>query len=161
PGREVRLRYAYYITCTDVVKDPKTGEVIELHCTYDPETRGGSSPDGRKVLGTIHWVSANHCFPAEVRLYDRLFTKENPNDVEEGKTFLDYLNPHSLEIKTAMCEPFLKNAKPEEKFQFERIGYFCVDSKFSKPGQPVFNRTVTLKDTWSKILKSLQEENNQ
>ncbi|QLH54464.1 MAG: Glutaminyl-tRNA synthetase [Candidatus Kapaibacterium sp.] len=160
PGREVRLRYAYYITCTDVVKDPKTGEVIELHCTYDPETRGGSSPDGRKVLGTIHWVSANHCFPAEVRLYDRLFTKENPNDVEEGKTFLDYLNPHSLEIKTAMCEPFLKNAKPEEKFQFERIGYFCVDSKFSKPGQPVFNRTVTLKDTWSKILKSLQEENN-
>lgn len=160
PGREVRLRYAYYITCTDVVKDPKTGEVIELHCTYDPETRGGSSPDGRKVLGTIHWVSANHCFPAEVRLYDRLFTKENPNDVEEGKTFLDYLNPHSLEIKTVMCEPFLKNAKPEEKFQFERIGYFCVDSKFSKPGQPVFNRTVTLKDTWSKILKSLQEENN-
>ncbi|ROL56512.1 glutamine--tRNA ligase/YqeY domain fusion protein [Bacteroidetes/Chlorobi group bacterium Naka2016] len=160
PGREVRLRYAYYITCTDVVKDPKTGEVIELHCTYDPETRGGSSPDGRKVLGTIHWVSANHCFPAEVRLYDRLFTKENPNDVEEGKTFLDYLNQHSLEIKTAMCEPFLKNAKPEEKFQFERIGYFCVDSKFSKPGQPVFNRTVTLKDTWSKILKSLQEENN-
>lgn len=158
PGREVRLRYAYYITCHDVVKDPKTGEIVELHCTYDPETRGGSSPDGRKVLGTIHWVSAKHCFPAEVRLYDRLFVKENPNDVEEGKTFLDYLNPNSLEIKTGYCEPFLKDAKPEEKFQFERIGYFCVDSKFSKPGQPVFNRTVTLKDTWSKILKSLQNE---
>lgn len=158
PGREVRLRYAYYITCHDVVKDPKTGEIVELRCTYDPETRGGSSPDGRKVLGTIHWVSAKHCFPAEVRLYDRLFVKENPNDVEEGKTFLDYLNPNSLEIKTGYCEPFLKDAKPEEKFQFERIGYFCVDSKFSKPGQPVFNRTVTLKDTWSKILKSLQNE---
>ncbi|MCX7909881.1 MAG: glutamine--tRNA ligase/YqeY domain fusion protein [Ignavibacteria bacterium] len=158
PGREVRLRYAYYITCTDVIKDPKTGEIVELHCTYDPETRGGSSPDGRKVLGTIHWVSANHYFPAEVRLYDRLFTKENPNDVEEGKTFLDYINPNSLEIKTGYCEPFLKNAKPEEKFQFERIGYFCVDTKYSRPGKPVFNRTVTLKDTWSKILKSLQNE---
>lgn len=160
PGREVRLRYAYYITCTDVVKDPKTGEILELHCTYDPATRGGSSPDGRKVLGTIHWVSASHCFPAEIRLYDRLFIKENPNDVEEGKTFLDYLNPNSLEIKTGLCEPFLKDAKPEEKFQFERVGYFCVDSKYSRPGKPVFNRTVTLKDTWAKILKSLQEENN-
>ncbi len=158
PGREVRLRYAYYITCTDVVKDSQTGEIIELHCTYDPETRGGSSPDGRKVLGTIHWVSAGHCIPAEVRLYDRLFLKEDPNDVEEGKTFLDYLNPNSLEIKIGLCEPFLKTAKPEDKFQFERIGYFCVDNKFSKPGEPVFNRTVTLKDSWSKILKSLQNE---
>lgn len=159
PGREVRLRYAYYITCTDVVKDPQTGEIVEVHCTYDPATRGGSSPDGRKVLGTIHWVSARHCFPVEVRLYDRLFIKENPNDVEEGKTFLDYINPNSLEIKTGYAEPFLKDAKPEERFQFERIGYFCVDSKYSKPGKPVFNRTVTLKDTWSKILKSLQESN--
>lgn len=158
PGREVRLRYAYYITCTEVVKDSQTGEIIELHCTYDPETRGGSSPDGRKVLGTIHWVSAGHCFPAEVRLYDRLFLKEDPNDVEEGKTFLDYLNPNSLEIKIGLCEPFLKTAKPEDKFQFERIGYFCVDNKFSKPGEPVFNRTVTLKDSWSKIVKSLQNE---
>ncbi len=159
PGREVRLRYAYYITCTDVVKDPNTGEILEIHCTYDPSTRGGSSPDGRKVLGTIHWVSARHCFPVEVRLYDRLFIKENPNEVEEGKTFLDYINPNSLVIKTGYAEPFLKNAQLEEKFQFERIGYFCVDSKLSKPGQPVFNRTVTLKDTWSKILKSLQNEN--
>ncbi|MGB9851598.1 MAG: glutamine--tRNA ligase/YqeY domain fusion protein [Candidatus Kapaibacteriota bacterium] len=158
PGREVRLRYAYYITCTDVVKEPNTGEILELHCTYDPNTRGGSSPDGRKVLGTIHWVSAQHCFPAEIRLYDRLFLKENPNDVEEGKTFLDYLNPNSLEIKTGLCEPFLKYAKPEERFQFERVGYFCVDSKYSSPGKPVFNRTVTLKDTWSKILKSLQND---
>lgn len=159
PGREVRLRYAYYITCTDVVKDPNTGEILEIHCTYDPSTRGGSSPDGRKVLGTIHWVSARHCFPVEVRLYDRLFIKENPNEVEEGKTFLDYINPNSLVIKTGYAEPFLKNAQLEEKFQFERIGYFCVDSKLSKPGQHVFNRTVTLKDTWSKILKSLQNEN--
>lgn len=159
PGREVRLRYAYYITCTDVVKDLNTGEILEIHCIYDPSTRGGSSPDGRKVLGTIHWVSARHCFHVEVRLYDRLFIKENPNEVEEGKTFLDYINPNSLVIKTGYAEPFLKNAQLEEKFQFERIGYFCVDSKLSKPGQPVFNRTVTLKDTWSKILKSIQNEN--
>ncbi|MFN3306062.1 MAG: glutamine--tRNA ligase, partial [Candidatus Kapaibacteriota bacterium] len=160
PGREVRLRYAYYITCTDVIKDPETGEVVELHCTYDPDTRGGTSPDGRKVLGTIHWVSANHCFPAEIRLYDRLFLKENPNDVEEGKTFLDYLNPNSLLIKTGFCEPFLKDAKTEQKFQFERVGYFNVDLKLSEPGKPVFNRIVTLKDTWAKIMKSLQNENS-
>ncbi len=158
PGREVRLRYAYYITCTDVIKDPKTGEIVELHCKYDPETRGGTSPDGRKVLGTIHWVSANHCFPAEVRLYDRLFIKEDPNDVEEGKSFLDYLNPDSLLIKTGLCEPFLKDAKPEQKFQFERLGYFNVDMKLSKLGKPVFNRIVTLKDSWAKIMKSLQNE---
>ncbi len=158
PGREVRLRYAYYITCTDVIKDPKTGEIVELHCKYDPETRGGTSPDGRKVLGTIHWVSANHCFPAEVRLYDRLFIKEDPNDVEEGKSFLDYLNPDSLLIKIGLCEPFLKDAKPEQKFQFERLGYFNVDMKLSKLGKPVFNRIVTLKDSWAKIMKSLQNE---
>ncbi len=157
PGREVRLRYAYYITCTDVVKDPQTGEVVELHCTYDPLTKGGQSPDGRKVLGTIHWVSAQHCFEAEIRLYDRLFTRENPNDVEEGKTFLDYVNPDSLKIVRGFCEPFLKDAKPEEKFQFERIGYFCVDNKLSQVGKPVFNRVVTLKDSWAKILKTLQE----
>lgn len=160
PGREVRLRYAYYITCTEVVKNPKTGEIIELHCTYDPETRGGTSPDGRKVLGTIHWVSASHCFPAEVRLYDRLFLKENPNDVEEGKTFLDYLNPNSLMIKTGLCEAYLKNAKPEQRFQFERLGYFNVDMKLSQPSKPVFNRIVTLKDTWAKIMKSQKNEND-
>jgi glutaminyl-tRNA synthetase len=160
PGREVRLRYAYYITCTDVIKDPQTGEVVELHCTYDPLTKGGQSPDGRKVLGTIHWVSARHCFEAEIRLYDRLFTRENPNDVEEGKTFLDYVNPDSLKIVSGLCEPFLKDAKPEEKFQFERIGYFCVDNKLSQVGKPVFNRVVTLKDSWAKILKTLQEGNN-
>lgn len=157
PGREVRLRYAYYVTCTDVVKDPTTGEVLEIHCNYDPETRGGQSPDGRKVLGTIHWVSARHCFEAEVRLYDRLFTKEDPNDVEEGKTFLDYINQDSLKIVKGFCEPFLKNAKPEARFQFERIGYFCVDTKLSRFSEPVFNRTVSLKDTWSKILKKMEE----
>ncbi len=159
PGREVRLRYAYYITCTDIVKDSQTGEIIELHCTYDPLTKGGQSPDGRKVLGTIHWVSASHCFEAEIRLYERLFTCENPNETEEGKTFLDYINPDSLKVVRGFCEPFLKNAKPEEKFQFERIGYFCVDSKLSEAGKPVFNRIVTLKDSWSKILKSLQNSN--
>lgn len=159
PGREVRLRYAYYITCTDVIKDPQTGEVVELHCTYDPLTKGGQSPDGRKVLGTIHWVSVQHCFEAEIRLYDKLFTCENPNDVEEGKTFLDYVNPDSLKIVRGFCEPFLKDAKPEEKFQFERIGYFCVDNKLSQVGKPVFNRVVTLKDSWAKILKALQESN--
>ncbi|MGQ9818906.1 MAG: glutamine--tRNA ligase/YqeY domain fusion protein [Candidatus Kapaibacteriales bacterium] len=157
PGREVRLRYAYYVTCTDVVKDPTTGEVLEIHCVYDPETRGGQSPDGRKVLGTIHWVSARHCFDAEVRLYDRLFTKENPNDVEEGKTFLDYINKDSLKIVKGYCEPLLKYAKPGDKFQFERIGYFCVDTKLSQIAQPVFNRTVSLKDTWSKIVKKMEE----
>ncbi|MCX7879205.1 MAG: glutamine--tRNA ligase/YqeY domain fusion protein [Ignavibacteria bacterium] len=156
PGKEVRLRYAYYITCTDVVKDPNTGEIVELHCTYDPTTRGGQSADGRKVLGTIHWVSAKHCFEAELRLYDRLFLKENPNEVEEGKSWLDYVNPNSLVITKGLCEPFLRNAKPEEKFQFERLGYFCVDSKLSKPNVPIFNRTITLKDSWSKILKNLQ-----
>lgn len=160
PGREVRLRYAYYITCTDVIKDKQTGEVVELHCTYDPLTRGGQSPDGRKVRGTIHWVSAQHCFEAEIRLYDRLFVCENPNDVEQGKTFIDYINPDSLKIVRGFCEPFLKDSKPEEKFQFERVGYFCVDNKLSQIGKPVFNRIVTLKDTWAKILKALQEGSN-
>ncbi len=153
PGREVRLRYAYYITCVGVVKDP-AGSVVELHCTYDPSTRGGSSPDGRQVKSTIHWVSEAHALPATLRLYDRLFTKENPDDAEEGKTFKDYLNPDSLRIvASAKVEPSLKDAPPGSVYQFERQGYFCVDSIDSKPGNLVFNRTVTLRDTWAKIEK--------
>jgi len=149
PGREVRLRYAYFITCTEVVKDPATGEIIELHCTYDPATRGGDSPDGRKVKGTIHWVSAAHAFKAEVRLYDRLFLKENPDDNQD---FLAQLNPNSLERRTeCYLEPSLRHAAPGSRFQFERLGYFCVDTVDSKPGQPIFNRIVSLKDSWSKI----------
>ena len=148
PGREVRLRYAYFITCVDVVKDPGTGEVVELHCTYDPETRGGDAPDGRKVRGTLHWVSATHALEAEVRLYDRLFLKEDPDD----DNYRDYLNPDSLEvIKPCYVEPGLENAKPGSHYQFERMGYFCVDSEDSTPGNMVFNRTVTLRDTWAKI----------
>jgi glutaminyl-tRNA synthetase len=153
PGREVRLRYGYFVTCKDVVKDA-AGNVVELRCTYDPETRGGNSPpDGRKVKGTIHWVSAAHAIHAEVRLYDHLFTKEDPGDVPEGGHFKDNLNPNSLEVlPKALVEPSLATAKPGERFQFERQGYFCVDPD-SKPGQLVFNRTVTLKDTWAKIEK--------
>jgi glutaminyl-tRNA synthetase len=159
PGREVRLRYAYFITCVDVVKDPDSGEIIELRCTYDPETRGGDAPDGRKVKGTLHWVSAKHAIPAEVRLYDHLFVKENPNDTEEGKEFTDYLNPASLEILTdCKLEPGLVNAAPGTRFQFERLGYFCVDSKDSNSDALIFNRTVTLRDTWAKILKSQQKK---
>ncbi|MGD8261147.1 MAG: glutamine--tRNA ligase/YqeY domain fusion protein [Desulfobacterales bacterium] len=155
PGREVRLRYAYFITCVNVVKDPKSGEVSELHCTYDPATRGGDSPDGRKVKGTLHWVSAKHAIPAEVRLFDHLFTKENPNEVEEGKEFTTYLNSSSLEILSqCKLEPSLANATRGSRYQFERLGYFCVDAQDSKPGMPVFNRTVTLRDTWAKILKA-------
>ncbi len=159
PGREVRLRYAYFITCVDVVKDPASGEITELRCTYDPETRGGDAPDGRKVKGTLHWVSAKHAITAEVRLYNHLFLIENPNAVEEGKEFSDYLNPESLEV-LANCklEPGLKNAAPGTRVQFERLGYFCVDSAESKKGAPAFNRTVTLRDTWAKILKSQQNK---
>jgi glutaminyl-tRNA synthetase len=158
PGREVRLRYAYFVKCTDVVKDPATGEVVELRCTYDPATRGGDAPDGRKVKGTLHWVSAQHSIPAEVRLYEHLFLKENPNEVEEGKEFTDYVNPRSLEVlKNCRVEPGLKDAKPGERIQFERLGYFCVDSRDSLPGAPVFNRTVTLRDTWAKILRAQQK----
>lgn len=154
-GREVRLRYAYYIKCTDVIKDEKNGEIIELHCTYDPETRGGWAPDGRQVKSTLHWVSASHSIEAEVRLYNHLFIKENPNENEEGRDFTDYLNPKSLEIlKGCRLEPSLTDAKPGAIYQFERIGYFCVDSKDSGDGTPVFNRTVTLKDEWSKLLKA-------
>jgi glutaminyl-tRNA synthetase len=155
PGREVRLRYAYFIKCVDVVKDPDTDEVIELRCTYDPATRGGNAPDGRKVKGTLHWVSAKHALKAQVRLYDHLFTRENPNEVEDGKDFTSCINPKSLEIlKDCMLEPSLSGAAPSTRYQFERMGYFCVDSKDATPEAPVFNRTVTLRDTWAKILKA-------
>ena len=160
-GREVRLRYAYFITCVDVVKDPASGEITELRCTFDPKTRGGDAPDGRKVRGTLPWVSAKHAITADVRLYNHLFVKENPNAVEEGKQFSDYLNPESLETLTdCKLEPSLINAAPGTRVQFERLGYFCVDSADSKGGAPVFNRTVTLRDTWAKILKSQQKNKN-
>ena len=159
PGREVRLRYAYFITCVRVVKDPQTGKIIELHCTYDPQTRGGDAPDGRKVKGTLHWVSAPQAVAAEVRLYDHLFVRENPDEGEEGKDFSDYINPNSLEIlKNCLVEPGLANAEPGSRYQFERLGYFCVDSNDSKEGSLVFNRTVTLRDTWAKILKAEQKK---
>jgi glutaminyl-tRNA synthetase len=154
PGREVRLRYGYYITCKEAIKDPRTGEVVELRCTYDPATRGGSSPDGRKVKATIHWVSAAHAVAAEVRIYDNLFTKPDPYDLPEGGDWRDNLNPNSLEVlPQAWLEPSVVDVKPGERFQFERLGYFCVDPD-SKPGAPVFNRTVSLVDTWAKIVKS-------
>src|SRR5262245_16593270 len=153
PGKEVRLRYAYFVKCSGVVKDEKTGEVTELRCTYDPDTRGGDAPDGRKVKGTIHWVSAAHAIDAEVRLYDHLFLKPDPDDVPEGKDYIANLNPNSLEvIPNAKLEPSLANAAVGSKFQFERLGYFTVD-KDSTPGKLVFNRTVTLRDTWAKIEK--------
>ena len=149
PGREVRLRYGYFITCTDVVKD-EAGEIIELRCTYDPETRGGQSPDGRKVKGTIHWVSARHAVNTEVRLYEHLFTSERP---DEEADFLSTLNPDSLEVVAdAKVEPSLAGALTGERFQFERLGYFAVDPD-SEPGSPVFNRTVSLRDTWAKVNK--------
>jgi glutaminyl-tRNA synthetase len=151
PGNEVRLRYAYLIKCTGVTRDPKTGEVTEVHCTYDPATRGGDAPDGRKVKSTIQWVSAQHAIQAEIRLYDRLFTAENP---DEGEDVTQVINPNSLEIVTdCFLEPSLAEAQPGDKFQFERTGYFCVDLD-STPEKAVFNRTVTLKDSWAKIEKS-------
>jgi glutaminyl-tRNA synthetase len=152
PGREVRLRYGYFITAKSIVKNDK-GEIVEVHCTYDPATRGGNAPDGRKVKATIHWVSAQHAVDAEVRVYENLFSKENPGDVPEGQDFLANLNPNSLEvIPQAKLEPSLANAKPGDRYQFERLGYFCVDPD-TKPGKPVFNRTVALKDTWAKVEK--------
>jgi len=152
PGREVRLRYGYFITCTGVVKDDK-GQVIEIHCTYDPATRGGNAPDGRKVKSTIHWVSAQYAIDAEVRLYDNLFTKEDPSQVEEGQDFTANLNPNSLEVVTgAKLEPSLKGASPAARYQFERLGYFAVDPD-TTPEKLVFNRTVALRDTWAKIEK--------
>jgi glutaminyl-tRNA synthetase len=155
PGKEIRLKHAYYIKCQKVIKDEKTGEVIQLHCTYDPETKGGWSKDGRKVRGTSHWVSAHHAIDAEVRLYDTLFLKENPDDEKDGTTFKDHLNPNSLEkLNRCKVEPFLKGVKPEERFQFLRQGYFCVD-RDSSPDSLVFNRTVSLRDTWAKIEKKL------
>jgi glutaminyl-tRNA synthetase len=148
PGREVRLRYAYFIKCVRVVKDKQTGELIEVYCTYDPETRAGWSPDGRKVKGTIHWVSAAHSIPAEVRLYDRLFRVPNPS----GDNFVRYLNPNSLEtITSSRVEPSLADAAPGSRYQFERLGYFCVDSVNSADGALVFNRTITLRDSWAKM----------
>jgi glutaminyl-tRNA synthetase len=148
PGAEVRLRYAYLITCQEVVKDTE-GNITELRCTCDPGSRGGQAPDGRKVKGAIHWVSAKHAIPAEVRLYDRLFTVEAPDDVPEGADYKSNLNPDSLKIVTAMVEPYLKNAKVSDHYQFERVGYFSVDPD-ATPDRPVFNRTVTLKDSWTK-----------
>jgi glutaminyl-tRNA synthetase len=154
PGREVRLRYAYFIRCVDVVKDPATGEVVELRCTYDPATRGGDAPDGRKVQGTLHWVSAEHAVPAEVRLYDHLFTRENPDHVEEGRDFTDYVNPASQEVLSgSRLEPGLAAAAPGSRYQFERLGYFCADVRESRPGHLVFNRSVSLRDSWAKIVK--------
>jgi glutaminyl-tRNA synthetase len=152
PGREVRLRYAYYITCVEVIKDEKTGEVVELHCTYDPKTRGGDSPDKRKVKATLHWVSAAHSLKAEVRLYEHLFTKPNPDDEKDGPDYKSYLNPNSLQtLTTCHVEPSLADASPGSRYQFERQGYFCVDSKDLSEGALVFNRTVSLRDTWAKI----------
>jgi glutaminyl-tRNA synthetase len=154
PGREVRLRYAYYIKCTGVVKDEKTGEVIELRCTYDPETRGGDSPDGRKVKATLHWVSAAHSLEAEVRLYDHLFTKPNP-DEQSDDDFKNFINPGSLEVlKSCRVEPGLKGAERGSRVQFERQGYFCVDSVDSSDVKLVFNRIVPLRDTWARIQKA-------
>ena len=151
PRGEVRLRYAYFITCREVIKDEK-GEITELRCTYDPATRGGNAPDGRKVKATLHWVSAQHSVESEARLYETLFTKRDPNETEEGRDYKVNLNPESLEvIKACKIEPALKNAKPGERFQFERMGYFCVDTDDSAKRRPVFNRIVTLRDTWVKI----------
>jgi glutaminyl-tRNA synthetase len=152
PGREVRLRYGYFITAKSVVKNDD-GEVVEVHCTYDPTTRGGNAPDGRKVKSTIHWVSAAHAIDAEVRIYETLFSKENPEEVDEGGDFTENLNPLSLEvIANAKLEPSLANAPGGSRYQFERLGYFCVDPD-SKLGKPIFNRTVALKDTWAKVEK--------
>lgn len=153
PGREVRLRYAFFLKCNDFVKDDD-GNVVELRCTYDPETKGGKAPDGRKVKGTLHWVSAQHALATEVRVYDHLFSAENPNDVPEGGSFLDNMNPDSLQtLSNCQLEPSLGDAQPGDAFQFERLGYFCADTVDSKPGSPVFNRTVTLRDAWAKIKK--------
>jgi glutaminyl-tRNA synthetase len=149
----VRLRYAYFITCQEVVKDA-SGKIVELRCIYDPATRGGNAPDGRKVKATLHWVSAEHAISAEVRLYDHLCRQPDPNDVPDGVDWKTTLNPNSLTvIPQAMLEPSLANATPGSRFQFERLGYFCVDSVDSQPGRPIFNRAVTLRDSWAKAQK--------
>jgi glutaminyl-tRNA synthetase len=153
PGREVRLRYAYFIKCHEVITDPASGRVVALHCTYDPETKGGGAPDGRKVQGTLHWVSAQHAIPAEVRVYDHLFQQPDPEDVPDGLDFLHAMNSNSLEvIKNARLEPYLAAVQPGDRFQFERLGYFCVDPD-SREDALVFNRTVALRDTWAKVQK--------
>jgi glutaminyl-tRNA synthetase len=149
PGREVRLRYGYFIKCVDVVKDA-VGNVIELLCTYDPATRGGAAPDGRKVKSTIHWVSAAHALTAEARLYGRLFLTADPDDAPEGGSWMDNLNPHSLEVRTCLVEPSVAGAAPGTRYQFERLAYFCVDPD-STAEKLVFNRTVALKDEWAKV----------
>ncbi len=151
----MRLRYGYIIKCVDVVKDPKTGAVTELRCTYDPETKSGSAQSSRKVKATLHWVSAGHALEAEVRLYDHLFTQEDPDDVPEGADWRSNINPKSLErLTSCRVEPFLSKAKAGERYQFERLGYFCVDPVDSRSGALVFNRAVTLRDTWAKIEKA-------
>ncbi|MBX7133321.1 MAG: glutamine--tRNA ligase/YqeY domain fusion protein [Fimbriimonadaceae bacterium] len=152
PGKEVRLRGAYFVTCTDLVKDA-SGEVVEIHCTYDPASKGGDSPDGRKVKATMHWVSIPHALPVEVRLYDHLFLKPNPDEFEEGQTYIDNLNPDSLRVVTGYVEPSVADAAPGARYQFERVGYFCVD-RDSQPGALVFNRTATLRDSWARIEKA-------
>jgi len=155
PGREVRLRYAYFIKCTEAIK--KDGTIVELRCTYDPTTKGGYAPDGRKVKSTIHWVSAQHAIPAEVRLYDRLFTVEDPTG-QKDREFKEFLNPHSLEtLSKCMVEPMIKNLKHYDRFQFERLGYFCVDPD-STPETLIINRTVELRDTWAKLQKATQKK---
>jgi glutaminyl-tRNA synthetase len=160
PGREVRLRYAYYITCTDVVKDEQTGKIVEIRCTYDPRTRGGDSPDGRKVKSTLHWVSAQHALPAEVRLYDRLFISENPDSGSNDKDYKELINPNSLHIlKECRVEQGLAEALPGSIYQFERQGYFCVDRQDSSKNLLVFNRTEKLRDTWAKIENKKGGEN--
>jgi glutaminyl-tRNA synthetase len=158
PGREVRLRYAYFITCVGVVKDDRTGEVVELHCTYDPATRGGDAPDGRKVRATLHWVSAAHALDAEVRLYDHLYINADPSEDQEGVDFTASLNPQSLErLESCRVEPSLAGATPGSRYQFERLGYFCVDAVDTATDGLVFNRTVTLRDTWARIERTQQE----
>jgi glutaminyl-tRNA synthetase len=156
PGREVRLRYAYFIKCVEVVKD-EHGEVVELHCTYDPETRGGNAPDGRKVKATLHWVSAPHAVPAEARIYTNLFLKANPDEVEEGQTYFDNLNPDSLQVTCCYVEPSVLGAAAGTRYQFERQGYYCVD-RDSSAEKPCFNRTVTLNDSWAKIEKAMKKD---
>jgi glutaminyl-tRNA synthetase len=160
PGREVRLRYAYFIKCVGVVKDEQTGKVVELHCTYDPETRGGWAPDGRKVKATLHWVSAAHSLRAEIRLYDHLFLKATPTEEKDGVDFKSYLNPDSLEtLESCRVEPGLAGAAPGNRYQFERQGYFCVDTEHSSDEALVFNRTVTLRDSWARIKKTQKPVN--
>jgi glutaminyl-tRNA synthetase len=158
PGREVRLRYAYFIKCVDVIKDDKSGEVTELHCTYDPATRGGGAPDGRKVKATLHWVSAGHALPAEVRLYDHLLAKSDGNDGDDRTDLEAKLAPDSLKtLSSCRVEPSLANASAGDRYQFERQGYFCVDRRDSSEGQLVFNRTVMLRDTWARVRKAAKQ----